>query len=253
MQPVNQRRDRYTIDELAGAAGMTVRNVRAHQTRGLLPAPELEGRTGYYGPGHLARLELIRDMQERGFNLSAIRQLIDAAPPGQEEELLAFEQVLTAPWQTEPPELHTAEELLQRFGDPSPDIVERAIALGLIEEAADGMFKVPMPTLLRAGEEIFALGVSREHLLEVLESLLENAQGIASSFTTVFLEGVWEPFEARGRPAQEWPQVREALERLRPIASEALMSAFGKKMQDTVDEAFGRLVSEDLADQEEAV
>ena len=55
-----------TIDELAQRTGMTVRNIRAHQSRGLLPPPEVRGRTGYYGPEHLARIELIREMQGAG-------------------------------------------------------------------------------------------------------------------------------------------------------------------------------------------
>jgi DNA-binding transcriptional MerR regulator len=33
-----------TIDELARRTGMTVRNVRAHQSRGLLPPPEAGAR-----------------------------------------------------------------------------------------------------------------------------------------------------------------------------------------------------------------
>ena len=44
-----------TIDELAQRVGMTVRNIRAHQSRGLLPPPVVRGRTGYYGPDHVAR------------------------------------------------------------------------------------------------------------------------------------------------------------------------------------------------------
>ena len=52
-----------TIDELARRTGMTVRNIRAHQSRGLLPPPEVRGRTGYYGSEHLARIELIRELQ----------------------------------------------------------------------------------------------------------------------------------------------------------------------------------------------
>ena len=68
-----------TIDELAQRTGMTVRNIRAHQSRGLLPPPDVRGRTGYYGPNHLARIELIREMQGQGFNLQAIRRLVDAA------------------------------------------------------------------------------------------------------------------------------------------------------------------------------
>jgi len=51
-----------TIDQLAARAGLTVRNVRAYTTRGLLPPPRLRGRTGYYGPDHVARLSVITEM-----------------------------------------------------------------------------------------------------------------------------------------------------------------------------------------------
>ncbi len=65
-----------TIGELAEAAGMTVRNVRNHQARGLLAPPSLVARTGYYGLEHLERLKLIRAMQAEGFNLEAIACLL---------------------------------------------------------------------------------------------------------------------------------------------------------------------------------
>ena len=45
-----------TIDELARRTGMTVRNIRAHQSRGPLPPPEVRGRTGYYSEGHVGRM-----------------------------------------------------------------------------------------------------------------------------------------------------------------------------------------------------
>ena len=67
---------RLTIGELARAAGMTVRNVRNHQARGLIGPPALVARTGYYGAEHLERLKLIRAMQAEGFNLEAIRCLL---------------------------------------------------------------------------------------------------------------------------------------------------------------------------------
>ena len=66
-----------TIDELGRKIGMTVRNIRAHQSRGLLPPPALRGRTGYYGPDHIARLELIQELQSEGFNLDLIKRLLD--------------------------------------------------------------------------------------------------------------------------------------------------------------------------------
>ena len=38
-----------TIEQLAAEVGMSVRNIRNHQSRGLLPPPEVRARVGYYG------------------------------------------------------------------------------------------------------------------------------------------------------------------------------------------------------------
>ncbi|HMW46624.1 MAG TPA: MerR family transcriptional regulator, partial [Solirubrobacterales bacterium] len=53
--------ERITIGDLADRTGMTVRNIRAHQSRGLLDPPKVVGRTGYYDQGHVDRIELIRE------------------------------------------------------------------------------------------------------------------------------------------------------------------------------------------------
>src|ERR1043165_4939643 len=93
-----------TIDELARRTGMTVRNIRAHQSRGLVPPPEVRGRTGYYGEEHLARLELIKELQADGFNLEAIRRLLEGAG-GSGSEVLSFSRALRAPFEDEQPEI----------------------------------------------------------------------------------------------------------------------------------------------------
>ena len=67
---------KLTIDELARETGMTVRNIRSHATRGLLPPPEVRARTGYYGPEHVARLKLILELQANGHNLAGIKHLL---------------------------------------------------------------------------------------------------------------------------------------------------------------------------------
>ena len=67
-----------TIRQLAERTGMTVRNIRAHQTRGLLPPPVVRGRTGYYNDEHVARIELTREMQADGLNLEAIRRVLES-------------------------------------------------------------------------------------------------------------------------------------------------------------------------------
>lgn len=81
-----------TVDELARRAGTTSRNVRALQTKGLLPGPVLVGRTGSYGTEHLLRLRAVLDLQGRGFGLAAIRELLAAWEAG-----LTLDEVLGLP------------------------------------------------------------------------------------------------------------------------------------------------------------
>jgi DNA-binding transcriptional MerR regulator len=69
--------DSLTITQLAGLVGMTARNIRAHQSRGLVHSPRIEGRLARYGSDHVARLELIASLQREGFTLAAIKRLID--------------------------------------------------------------------------------------------------------------------------------------------------------------------------------
>jgi DNA-binding transcriptional MerR regulator len=67
-----------TIDELARQAGTTTRNVRAMQTKGVLPPPILVGRIGDYSEDHLQRLRAVLRLQASGFGLTAIRELLAA-------------------------------------------------------------------------------------------------------------------------------------------------------------------------------
>ncbi len=69
--------NQLTIEQLAAETGMSVRNIRSHQARGLLSAPEVRMRVGYYGPEHVAQLRLIRDLQDEGFNLGGIKRLLE--------------------------------------------------------------------------------------------------------------------------------------------------------------------------------
>ncbi len=62
----------YTLQQLASAAGMTVRNVRSYQTRGLIPPPARSGRQSVYSSDHLARLTEIREARSRGATLGLI-------------------------------------------------------------------------------------------------------------------------------------------------------------------------------------
>ncbi len=71
-----------TIDELAAATGTTTRRIRSLQTLGLLPHPELRGRTGRYDAGHRDRLVAILRLQDRGFSLESLGLLFEALQAG---------------------------------------------------------------------------------------------------------------------------------------------------------------------------
>jgi DNA-binding transcriptional MerR regulator len=79
--------DSMTIIELAEQVGMTPRNIRAYQSRGLLFPPHIEGRVAYYSGIHAARLQLISSLHREGFTLAAIKRLVDT--PGSYAAIVA--------------------------------------------------------------------------------------------------------------------------------------------------------------------
>jgi len=225
-----------TIDELAQRVGMTVRNVRAHQSRGLLPPPEVRGRTGYYSEDHVARLELIKDMQADGFNLRAIRAALDALPAGAGPEALAFRRRVVAPWTSEEPEILDRAALAELMGADASSLAE-AERLGVVRSLDASRVEVPAPTLLRAGAELVALGVPLADVLRLQKELNRHTGAIAKSFVALFLEHVWRPFMESGQPEEAWPAVSEALDRLQPLAGDGLMATFRLAMEEAVASA----------------
>jgi DNA-binding transcriptional MerR regulator len=227
-----------TIDELAQRTGMTVRNVRAHQSRGLLPPPEVRGRTGFYGPEHVTRIELIRELQADGFNLDLIRRLLDSA--GSSAAAMRFTRALRAPFGDEAPEVVTEDELARRWGTPDPKLLRRAEELGLLRPLGSGRWEEVSPRLGRVSTELAQIGVPARQALEVAGRLRRHADRVAEDFVRLFLDTVWKPFEAAGRPEERWPEVSEALERMRPLAVESLLAVFQIAMEDATEQAFGR-------------
>ena len=66
------------IGAAARASGVKVPTIRFYEAAGLLPAmPRTEGNRRLYGPGQVKRLIFIRHARELGFELSAIRTLLD--------------------------------------------------------------------------------------------------------------------------------------------------------------------------------
>jgi DNA-binding transcriptional MerR regulator len=232
--------DKMTIGELARRTGMTVRNIRAHQTRGLLPPPEVQGRTGYYSEDHVARIELTREMQAEGLNLEAIRRVLDHT--GSSQEIVDFARAVRAPFEDETPEIFDVAELAAswKVEKVEPKLLRQAEKLGILRELPDGKIESISPRLQRAGTEMIEFGVTPEAGLALAQKLHQHAEGAARAYVDLFVKEIWEPFDRAGRPEEDWPQVREALDRLRPLASDALLAMFQITMGEATEKAAER-------------
>lgn len=228
-----------TIDELAQRVGMTVRNVRAHQARGMLPPPEVRGRTGYYDADHVARLELIQDMQADGFNLRAIRHALDALPAGAGPEALEFRRRVVAPWTDEEPEIVDRVVLESLFGGADEVLLAEAARVGTVRLIDADRVEIPAPSLLRAAGEVVALGVPLADVLKLQREVNRHVAAVAKVYVRLYVEHIWHPFVTKGQPDELWPLVRDALDRLQPLAGEALLATFRLAMERATADAVG--------------
>jgi DNA-binding transcriptional MerR regulator len=235
-----------TIEQLAAESGMTVRNIRAHQARGLLAPPEVRLRVGYYGPEHVAQLKLIRGLQEDGFNLAGIKRLLDDSD-GTAQRLEHFRQALTEQASGERPQTLTIAELGHRFrvdSEQAPRVLERAERLGVLVRAGPDRYEVPSPSLLSVAEKVVQRGVSLDGALAVFEETERNCDAVSASFVRLFMREVWEPFQRAGMPVDRWSEIEESIDRLRPLATDALLAIFGQRMSAQIESAFGALTQQ---------
>jgi DNA-binding transcriptional MerR regulator len=230
-----------TVEQLAAEVGMSVRNIRNHHTRGLLPAPEVRARVGYYNAEHVARLRLILDLQADGFNLAAIERLLSGSD-GLAERLLGLRRAVTTPFEAETPEAITGAELEKRFGVADAKDVARVRKLKLLVPLGEDRFEVPSPALLGAAEQVVALGIPLHAALALVERVSRDCESISRAFTKLFLKELWEPFEQAGQPDERWDELIEAVGSLRPLASEALLALFKQRMTAQLESAFGKVL-----------
>jgi len=109
-----------------------------------------------------------------------------------------------------------------------------ARALELLHGSTDSLI---LRELQRGARNLDELALA---LPAISRELKRNTQRIADTFVQMFLDFIWKPFDDAGRPESDWPQVRAALDQLRPLASEALTAGFGPTMTKAVEVAFGK-------------
>jgi DNA-binding transcriptional MerR regulator len=243
------RIDELTIDQLAAAVGMTVRNVRAYATRGLLQPPRLVGRKGFYGVGHVARLRLIRDLINRGYTLGAVEKALEDHPEMPDTHALEMLGLLANPvGQGSEPEEVDIDTLARLAGvEDEPEVIERMgaalVERGLVEFLDDGRLRLLQPVLVRAGAQAIALGMSPETVLELFAEVRQDVAAIANQFVEAVRREVWRPFARRGMPEAEWPALIGSVEQLIPVAVQAVVAAFRHELSSAIETGVGKELS----------
>lgn len=208
-----------TVDELSEQVGMTVRNIRAHQSRGLLPPPRIVGRTGWYGPAHVARLDQIRQLQDEGLNLAAIARVVADG---------ALTAVATGPFTDVDPEYRSPGELAGRLGlEPGDPAIARSVALGLITPDGDRV-RVELPRLVSIAEQLADVGVPLDAMLDVVESVRSASAQVAQAFMKLADEHL--VTRVLVESGGDLDQLTAAIQRLHGQASGAIDVLFNQAM-----------------------
>ncbi|WP_067491120.1 MerR family transcriptional regulator [Actinomadura hibisca] len=229
-----------TVDELAARAGVTVRTLRFYAGKGLLPPPRLRGRTGLYGAEHLARLELIRELQALGLTLAAVEKHLEKIPFDTPPEDLALQRALLSPWAPEGTEELGRDELDQRAGRHLDDeALKKLAALGIVELSTGGVVRVLSPALLGVGAELSAMPL--DTLIAAHEAVERHTTELAAELQRVFRDTVVRPYRERGRPPEERRRLLELTGKLKPLMIQSLVTSF----QRSVDKAIRATVPRD--------
>jgi DNA-binding transcriptional MerR regulator len=175
-----------TVDELAEATQVSVRNIRYYASLGLIPSPARHGRVGYYGPEHRARLDLITALQEHGFTLQAIERYLARLPRDVTVEDLAMQRAMITSWTS-----------------PDADEVIRDI-----------------------GRELRRLGLSRDVLAAAQEVTERHLDALAQDLQALMEDRVLDPWRRTHHSADEVALLEEGLPRLRGLTVRAITISF---------------------------
>ena len=238
--PADARREakQYRVDDLARAAGTTVRNVRAYQERGLLHAPHRVGRIAVFDDSHLARLKLITSMLDRGYTSANIAEMLGAWENGDDlADLLGLER-LVRPWAADEPTTMSLREVRELAGGAAD--LDRLVVDKLIELRGNTAV-VHRPRLLRAFAEARGYGVPMDRMLSVHEQIAPMLDEIGRILVAAGARQVAAPLPAADQMSERnINDLVTMLLRFRALAMESVMA--------TLEHAIDRRIETMLAD-----
>lgn len=219
-----------TLEELTARVGLSVRNVRFYTSKGLVPPPIRRGRSGYYTADHVARLELVKDLQRHGFTLSAIEGYLAAIPADASAEDLALHRTMLSPWQGETTVEMSRTELGRRAGrELSDDELATLAALGVAIRNKRGRYQVST-TQLAVGVGLIDLGFPTEAAVAAADVYTAHGRQLAKELNDVFRTMVWPAYREAGASPET---IREMVERLKPLSIASLVAAYEAAMDES--------------------
>lgn len=219
-----------TLEELTERIGMSVRNVRFYTTKGLVPPPIRRGRSGYYSADHVARLQLVQELQGHGFTLSAIERYVARIPENASPEDIALHRAMLAPWMADSWQECTRTELERQAGrrltTADLDTLE---ALGVLRTGGRGRFRVSS-SQLGVGLGLLDLGYPIEAARAAAEVYATHGRAIAEELYELFRTRVWPVYKEQGVSPEK---IQEVVERLKPLSIASLVQAYEAGMDET--------------------
>lgn len=233
----------YRLDELARQAEVASTTVRLYQSKGLLAPPRLEGRTGWYDDSHLSRLRLIARLQKEGHSLAGIADLLEQWENGRSlDAVIGIEAELDSLLGEVHAIVLDPAELLARFpeGSMTPELMQRAAALGLVEPTEDGKVRVADRRFLDSGSALAELGIPADVILDEWDALVAHTDDIAQRFITIFETHLAPKDWQDGLDTDKARELATTLAQLQATARQVLMAS--------LDASVGRLGRERLGE-----
>jgi DNA-binding transcriptional MerR regulator len=228
-ETVESLRELLTLDELTNRVGLSVRNVRFYTTRGLVPPPIRRGRSGYYTPDHVARLELVQELQTHGFTLAAIERYVSRIPDDASPEDIALHRTMLAPWQVEAPLEMSRAELDRRTNRTLTDEdLDTLAALGIALRTKRGRFQVAV-SQLSVGLGLLDLGFPTQAAVAAADIYADHGRQLAKELHDLFRTMVWPLYKESGASPEK---LREVVERLKPLSIASLVQAYEAAMDE---------------------
>jgi DNA-binding transcriptional MerR regulator len=219
-----------TLDELTARVAMSVRNIRFYTTKGLVPPPLRRGRSGFYTADHVARLQLVQELQSHGFTLSAIERYVAGIPADASPEDIALHRTMLAPWMADSREELSRAELERRSGRSlDAGALETLAALGVVRPCGRGRFEVSM-SQLGVGLGLLDLGYPIEAARAAAEVYAAHGRAIAEELYELFRTKVWPVYKEQGVSPE---RIQEVVERLKPLSIASLVQAYEAGMDAT--------------------